>query len=300
MNEAKRRELKKLHIDLVDQVWEAVTSYKRSGRSPDEALKRLFSIMYMRITDILDDQLRKLIRYVNSQGKMGIEPFKSISREQTRNCDTVDDLFDLLGFTEAWLNTDNFMDVISAVSCPARDSAMYCMKVYRRIVREVCHEVFLKKLPENFHEALKAIKPSPFRSLIRVTYKKELKDFNLTELLENREYLHRMLKISLPCFEFLKAESTRSTTVYWEVDVAYTAHAILDVRHSKIFWSLMERGVIDFQIEGATHLPLRGRHVPQLIKNALLKGQNLIELTEVRLCTCKHFCGHSEVLCVML
>ena len=289
---AKRRKLKELHIDLVDQVWEAVTSYKRSGRAPDEALKGLFSIVYMRITEILEDQLRKLIIYVNSQGKMGVEPFKSISREQTRNCDTVDDLFDLLGFTEAWLNTDNFMDVISAVSCPARDSAMYCIKVYHRIVREVCREVFLKKLPENFHESLKAIKPSPFRSLIRVTYKKELKDFNLTELLENRVHLHRMLKIPLSCFEFLKAESTHSTTVHWEVDVAYTAHAILDVRHSKIFWSLMERGIIDFQIQGATHLSLRGRLVPQLIKNALLKGQNLIELTEVRLYTCKLYCGH--------
>ena len=290
---AKRRKLlEELHIELEIHVREVVLGYKRRGRAPDEALKKLFGIMYTRVTQILHDQLDTLITYVDSQGKMGIEPFKSISQEQTKHCTNIHELFGLFGFAEAWLNTDNFMDVISAVSCPARDSAMYCMKVYHSIVREFCREIFLIQLPESFHEALKAIKPGPFRSLIAVTYKKKLKDFNLTELLENREYLQRMLKVPLSCFEFLKAESTQSTTVYWEVDVAYTAHVILDVRHSKIFWSLIERGVIDLQIEGATHLPLQGRLVPQLIKNALLKGQNLIELTEVRLYTCKLYCGH--------
>ena len=284
----KRKSLERLHVDLVDQVSVAVSGYKRSGRTPDEALKLLYGIMYVRITENLDDQIRHLIRYVDGLVKMKVEPFKSISRDQIKHCANTDELFDLFGFNEAWLNTDNFMDVISAASCPARDTAMYCLKVYRSFMRDVCREVFLANLPETFHEELKAIKPSPFRSSIKVTFKKKLKDFNLTDLLENREYLHRVLKIPLHCFEFLKAESTRSTTVYWEVDAIYTAHAILDVRQGQIFWSLMEKGVIDFHIEGSTHLPLRGRHVPQLIKNALLKGQNLIKLTEVRYaCTCR-------------
>ena len=289
---AKRRKvLEELHSELEIDVQDLVKGYKKRGRTPDVTLKSLFGIVYTRITDnILHDQLRRLIIFVDCQRGMRIEPFTSISQEEIKCCADVHELFDLCGFSEAWLNTGNFMDVLAAVSSPARDSAMYCMKVYHSIVREVCREVFLKNLPETFREELKAVKPSRFRSLITVTYKKELKDFNLTDLLENREYLHRLLKIPLDCFEFLKAKSIHSTTVYWVVDAIYTAHAILDIRQCQIFWLLMERGVIDFHIEGATHLSLQGRHVPQLIKNALLKNQNLIELTQVCLDVCM-FCG---------
>ena len=280
---AKRRKvLEELHIELEIDVQHLVLSFKKSGQAPDVLLKSLFGIVYTRITEvILHDQLSKLITYVDTQRSMKNEPFASISQEEIQHCNKVHELFALLGFSKAWLNTGNFMNMLAAVQRPARDSAMYCMKVYHSIVREVCREVFLKNLPETFREELKAVKPSSFRSLITVTYKKELKDFNLTDLLENREYLHRLLKIPLDCFEFLKAKSIHSTTVYWVVDAMYTAHAILDIRQCQIFWLLMERGVIDFHIEGATHLSLRGRHVPQLIKNALLKNQNLIELTEV-------------------
>ena len=279
----RREVLEKLHIDLQIHVQQFVKRYKKRGRAPDVTLKSLFGIVYTRITEvILHDQLSKLRTYVDNQRRLRNEPFTSISQEEIKRCTDVNELFALLGFSEAWLNTGNFMDVLTAVSDRlARDSATYCMKVYHSIVREVCCEVFLESLPETFHEELKAVKPSRFQSKIAVTYQKELKDFNLTDLLENREYLHRVLKIPLNCFEFLKAESTHSTTVYWVVDAIYTAHAILDIRQGQIFWLLLERGVIDFHIEGATHLPLRGRHVPQLIKNALLKNQNLIELTEV-------------------
>ena len=280
---AKRRKvLEELHIDLEFHVQDLVLSFKKSEQAPDVTLKSLFGIVYTRITEvILHDQLSTLVTYVDTQRRLRNEPFTSISQEEIRCCANVHELFDLLGFTEAWLNTGNFMNMLAAVPQQARDSAMYCMKVYHSIVREVCREVFLKNLPEAFHGELKAVKPSSFQSLITVTYKKDLKDFNLTDLLENREYLHRLLKIPLDCFEFLKAESTHSTTVYWAVDTIYTAHAIRDIQQGQIFWLLMERGVIDFHIEGATHLSLRGRHVPQLIKNALLKNQNLIELTEV-------------------
>ena len=269
--------------------------FKKSGQAPDVTLKSLFRIVYTRITEIiLHDQLSMLTTFVDTQRSRKNEPFTFISQEQILRCTKVHELFALLGFNEAWLNTGNFMKMLAAVSRPARDSAMYCMKVYHCIVREVCREVFLKNLPETFHEELKAVKLSSFRSLITVTYKKELKDFNLTDLLENREYLHRLLRIPLDHFDFLKVESTRITTVYWEVDVIYTAHAILDIWQGQIFWLLMERGVVDVNIEGTTHLSLQGRHVPQLIKNALLQNQNLIELTEVWL----HVCRAISLYCV--
>ena len=295
---AKRQKvLEELHIELEFDVQRLVLSFKTSGQAPDVLLKSLFGIVYTRITEvILHDQLNMLRTYVDTQKSMKNEPFTSISEEQIRHCKKVHELFAHLGFSKAWLNTGNFMNMLAVVHRPARDSAMYCMKVYHTIVREVCREVFLKNLPETFHKELKAVKPSRFRSLITVTYKKELKDFNLTDLLENRKYLHRLLKIPLDCFEFLKAKSTHSTTVYWVVDAIYTAHAILDIRQGRIFWLLMETGVIDFHIEGATHLSLRGRHVPQLIKNALLKNQNLIELTEV----CLHVCMFLSIESIIL
>ena len=287
----RRKELEELHIELETDVQDLVYTWKKNGQAPDVTLKSLFVIVYTRITEVIPlDQLEMLITFVDAQRSMDIEPFASINQEEIQHCKKVHQLFALLGFSKAWLNTGNFMNMLAAVRRPARDSAMYCMKVYHSIVREVCREVFLKNLPEAFHEELKAVKPSSFQSLITVTYKKDLKDFNLTDLLENREYLHRLLKIPLDCFEFLKAESTHSTTVYWAVDTIYTAHAILDIQQGQIFWLLMERGVIDFHIEGATHLSLQGRHVPQLIKNALLKNQNLIELTQVCLDVCM-FCG---------
>ena len=279
---AKRnRVLEELHLDLESDVQDFMLGCKR--RSPVDTLKGVFGIIYIRITDILQSQGKRLIKWVVTQGRMGVQPFKS-NQEQTKQCDDIDALFDLFGFSEAWLNTDTFMDVISAALHPARDSAMYCMKFYNAIVKDVCREVFLIKLPEAFHEQLRSIKPSPFRSLIMVTYKKELKEFNLTELLENREYLHRILHIPLHCFDYLEAKSTRSTTVYWEVDTTYTAHTILDVRQGQIFWSLMEQGIIEFYIKGSTHWSHRSQYFPGLIKNALLKGQNLIKLTQVCMC----------------
>ena len=282
MSAKRRKVLEELHIDLESAVRSLMWSSTKSRQAPDETLKSLFGIVYTRITEvILHDQLSVLITFVDTQRSMDIEPFASIKQKQLQHCKKVHELFALLGFSKAWLNTGNFVKTLAVVSLPARDSAMYCMKVYHNIVREVCREVFLKNLPETFHEELKAVKLSKMRSLITVTYKKELKDFNLTDLLENREYLHRLLKIPFDHFEFLKAESTRSTTVYWEVDPIYTAHTILDIRQGQIFWLLMERGVIDFNIEGATHLSLQGKHIAQLIQNALLKNQNLIELTEV-------------------
>ena len=281
---AERKELEELHKSLVYHVWRFVSRYRRQGKAPDLALKGLFGKVYARITEILCDQLSTLIMFVDSQRDLEVEPFKSISQKRTEQCKNVHELFSVLGFTKAWLNTDDFMDVISASSYPVRDNAMYCMKVYRAVVRDVCHEVFLSNIPPEVRVELKAIKASPFRSLITVTCKKELKDFNLAELLENREYLHRMLKIPLSCFEYLKAEPTHSTTVYWEVDAIYTAQVILDMRQGQIFWSLMEQGIIDFHIEGNPHLSLRGQHIPGLIKNALMEGQNLIKQTKVCVC----------------
>ena len=275
--------LEELHLNLEYDVQEVVLDYKRRRRSPDEALKSIFGIIYIQITEILQSQFHRLIKWVVTQKDTKVQAFKSYNREQIRQCADIDELFELLEITGAWLNTDRLMDVISASSRPARDSAKHCMRFYHAIVTDVCREVFLIKLPEVFHEQLRAIKPSPFRSSITVTYKKELKDFNLTELLENREYLHRLLDIPLCCFECLEVKSTRSTTVYWEVDATYTAHTILDVRQGQIFWSLMEQGIIEFHIEGSTHLSLRGWHIAGLIKNALLKGQNLIKLTQVQM-----------------
>ena len=282
---AKRNKaLEELHLELERDVKEVVLGYKRRGRSPDEALKSIFGIIYVQITDILQSQLNRLITWVVTQRDTKVQAFTSIDREQIKQCKDINALFELFGFTEAWLNTDRFMDVISAASRPAKDSAKYCMRFYRTIVRDVCREVLLIKLPEAFHEQLRVIRPSHCRSLITVTYKKKLKDFNLTELLENREYLHRMLNIPLHCFEYLKAESTHSTTVYWEVDATYTAHVILDVRQGQIFWSLMEQEIIEFYIEGSTYWSHRNQDFPGLIKNALLKRQNLIKLTQVCMC----------------
>ena len=275
--------LEKLHLNLEDDVKGIMSGCKLGRRSPDDTLKGMFGIIYLRITEILQSQRNRLIMWAVTQGKMGVPPFKS-HLDQIRQCKDIDALFDLVGFNEAWLNTGSFMDVICAASCPARDSAKYCLRFYHAIVREVCREIFLLKLPETCREQLRTIKLGYYRSLIKVTYKKELKNFSLTELLENREYLHRLLKIPLCLFDYLKAEPTRSTTVYWKVDATYTAHVILDVRQGQIFWSLMEQGIIDFHIEGSTQLSLRGPHIPGLIKNALLKGQNLIKLTQVCVC----------------
>ena len=278
---AKRnRVLEELHIELEDDVKGIISGCKLGRRSPDDTLKGVFGIIYLRITKILRSQGEDLIMWMATQGKLGVEPFESYL-DQIRQCKDINALFDLFGFDEAWLNTGSFMVVICAASRPARDSAKYCMRFYHAIVKEVCREIFLLKFPEAYHKQLRAIKPGYNRSLITVTYKKELKDFNLTELLENREYLRRLLKIPLHCFDYLKAESTRSTTVYWEVDATYTAHVILDVRQGQIFWCMMEQGIIEFHIEGSTQLSLRGLHIPGLIKNALLKGQNLIKLTQV-------------------
>ena len=291
---AKRsRELAELHLDLEDHVEDFMSTCKLGRRSPDDTLKGVFGIIYKRIRNILQSQGEELIMWVATQGEMGVEPYESYP-DQIRECKDINALFDLFGFKKAWLNTGNFMDVICAASRPARDSAMYCMRFYHAIVREVCRKIFLIKLPETCRKQLRAIKLGYCRSLITVTYKKELKDFNLTDLLENREYLHRLLKIPLCWFEYLKAESTRSTTVYWEVDATYTAHVILDVRQGQIFWSLMEQGIIDFHIEGGTQLSLRGSEISGLIKNALLKGQNLIKLTQVCLCVFYTRCSYVQ------
>ena len=273
-----------LHIDLERHGEEAVRGYKQSRLAPDVALKCLFTTIYTRITGILQNELHTLKVYADSQRELDNEPFNSISQKEIRECETVDELFALCKFNRAWLNTDKFKVVMYASSGPVWDSALYCVKFYRHIVKETCCKVLLKNLPKEFHEQLKATRYRQLRSSITITFKKKLKDFNLAELLKNREYLQEMLGAPSDCFDYLEAKSTRSTTVYWEVDATYTARTILDVRQDQIFWSMMEQGIIDFHIEGSTQLSLRGPHIPGLIKNALLKGQNLIKLTQVCMC----------------
>ena len=108
----KRKVLKELHIDLETNTMDLVSRYKRSGQTLDVTLKSLFASFYTRITEILHDQLSVISTHVDCKRRLNIEPFASISEEQIRRCTKVHELFALLGFSDAWLNTDNFMNAM--------------------------------------------------------------------------------------------------------------------------------------------------------------------------------------------
>ena len=115
--------------------------------------------------------------------------------------------------------------------------------------------------------------------VLAVVQNLDYKDFSVAELLKEKKCLEESLGLPPGHLDCIRVEDG-CVAIYWFIDKRYIARIMLDVRC--IFWRLLERRVISLELFGSLKLSLKGRHVPYLIRDALLTGQDLIQQTEVK------------------
>lgn len=177
------------------------------------------------------------------------------------------------------------------------------MEKYKQLVQYMCCRVLLhmKEAPDDLLQMRLQDAKTYLESsvVLAVILDLDYKHFTVDKLQGVQECLEKSL--GLPCghLNYIRSQDG-CVAIDWYIDKRYIARIMINVRY--IFWRLLEHRVTSLTLLGSLTLSLKGSHVPYLIRDALLSGQDLIQQTEViialhvtcspcmysGLCTCKY------------
>ena len=140
-------------------------------------------------------------------------------------------------------------------------------------MRKAGDEPLLQELLQEFKTSLRS------SGVLAVVYDLDYEQFNVKELLNEKECLEDSCGLPAGHLDCIRVEDG-CVAIYWFIDKRYIARIMFDARC--IFWRLLEHRVTSLELLGSLKLSLKGRHVPYLIRDALLTGQDLIQQTEVK------------------
>ena len=206
--------------------------------------------------------------------------------EDILSCTSVDHIMLIVGISKEWLDVsylEEFFHDMADPLVPDMGRAVLWLDRYKQLLQYLCCKVLLREAPgdhEVLQELLKDAETSLQSSrLLAVMHELDYKYFNVAQLLKHKECLEKTLDIPPGHLKFLRVEDGHSVAIYWLIDKRYIARVMFDGRW--IFWPLLEHHVISLELVGSLTLSLKGGHVPYLIRDALLTGQDLIQQTEV-------------------
>ena len=258
---------------------------------PEDVITDLHSSICQCIAQTLDLQLDNIKERIAGDCQRNRGPFKHVSRTQIEGSLTMFEVMGHLGILDNWLNTSllRYFITLSQYDSPQRCKADYWLQQYRDVLNGFCREFLMKNLPDKYHDQLRT--PNTHQEhhrMLCVVYEHEFTKFSLADLLKERTFLERALKIPPDVLKYLQTLPSNSVAVYWLFDMSYAAHIIFDIR--KLFWSLLEHRILSLELKGVISISLQGQHVQYLIKNALQTEQDLIQQTEVCDGTHMHSC----------
>ena len=247
-------------------------------------VRRLYNWICMRVADSLEDRRSKIMSsIINDRYKLNNKPTQQ-DMEKIQSCTSVDDIMHIIGISEQWIDVsylEDFLRYMADPYSPGMHRAELWLDRYKQLLQYLCCRVLLRDAPDRLlQELLKGAETSLQSSrLLAVIHKLDYKRFNAGQLLKEKECLERLLDIPPGHLNCLRVEDGHSMAIYWLIDKRHIARVILDGRW--IFWPLLEHQVTSLDLVGSLTLSLKGGHVPYLIRDALLTGQDLIQQTEV-------------------
>lgn len=252
-----------------------------------DPVRKLYLWICTRVADMLQGRLPNIKVSINNQYRLKCSPYDKLTQqdlEKIRLCALVDEIMQIVGISEQWLDVSYLEHFIHDMADPPTvDITELRLNRYKQLLQYLCCKVLLREAPGD-HEVLQGllkVAEAKIQSscVLIVIYNIDYNKFNVAQLLEEKECLEKLLGIRPGDLNCLRVEPAHSVAIYWLIDKRHIAQDMLDGR--RIFWPLLLRQVTSLELEGSGTLSLKGGHVPYLIRDALLTGQNLIQQTEV-------------------
>ena len=255
------------------------------------AVHNLYRWICKRIADSLEGRLAKIKVSVDEHYSYKDTPYDLLTQadmEMIRSSTTVDQIMQIVGISKHWLDVSYLEEFYHDMADPLEPSlAELWLDRYKQLLQYLCSKVLLREAPHIhfFKELLQGAEASLESSrVLTVIHDLDYKHFSVTQLLNEKECLEKVFDIPPGRLNFLRIEDGHSMAIYWLIDKRYIARIMVNC--CLIFWPLLEHQVTSLQLVGALSLSLKGGHVPFLIREALLAGQDLIQQTEVKQCAC--------------
>ena len=278
-------------IKVVDEHLEWLINHIAKERKwPSSAVHQLYHWVCKRVADSLDDRLAKIkVSVKHHCTSIKDPPYDRVSEEDLKcilSCTSVDHIMMIIGISQKWFDVsflEGFFCEMADPLAPSKPITMLWLDRYKQLLQYVCCRVLLREAPGD-HELLQVLLKDVETSLessrlLAVMHELDYKYFSAAQLLELKECLEKILNISPGHLKCIRVESGHSVALYWLIDKRHIARIMLDGRW--IFWSLLEHHATSLELVGSLTMSLKGGHVPYLIRDALLTGQNLIQQTEV-------------------
>ena len=256
------------------------------------AVRNLYRLVCRRFADSLDGRLAKIKFRVHENYIDKYTPYDMLTQtdmKMIRSCTTVDHIMHIVGISKQWLDVSYLEEFYIDMADHQEESSLAELWLYRykQLLQYLCSKVLLRIVPHIpfLKEQLQAAEASLESSrILTVIHDLDYKHFSVRQLLNQKECWDKIFDIPPGRLNLLRAEDGHSMAIYWLIDKRYVARVMLGGR--PIFWPLLEHQVTSLELVGALTLSLKGGHVPYLIRDALLSGQDLIQQTEVKHCAC--------------
>ena len=282
-------------VEVVDShlVWQIEDIAKQRTWS---AVHCLYRWVCSRVADSLQDRLPQIKVSVNEHSRYNYPPYDKLSHQDLQNiqsCDSVDGIMQIVGILEQWIDVsylEKFLHNMANPLAPSFQMARLWLFRYKQLLQYLCCSVLLTEAPDELLQgllqgaktSLQSSKVLQSSQVLVVLHELDYKQFSVAQLLKEKECLESFLHIPAGQLSCLRVEDGHSVAIYWLIDKRHIAQVMLDGRW--IFWPLLEHQVKSVEIVGVLLLSLKGRHVPYLIRDALLSRQDLIQQTEVKQC----------------
>ena len=252
-----------------------------------DPVRKLYLWICRRVADLLKGCLPDIKGSIDGHYTIKCSPYDKLTQqdlEKIRSCASVAQIMQIVGISKQWLDVSYLEHFIRDMADPPTvDRTELWLNRYKQLLQYLCCKVLLREAPGD-HEVLQGLlrgveaKIQSSRVLI-VIYNIDYNNFNVAQLLEEKECLEKLLGIRPGCLHCLRVEPAHSVAIYWGINKHHIARDMLDGR--RIFWPLLLRRVTSLELVDSPTLSLKGGHVPYLIRDALLAGLNLIQQTEV-------------------
>ena len=249
------------------------------------AVRKLYKWLCKCVANYLEEPLHDIKISVVDHCKSGDFPYGKRSRQDLENiqsCSSVYGIMEIVKILEQWLDISYLDEFYHDMANPLNQTVLSNIDGYKQLLQYMCCRVLVREvgneplLQELLQDAKTRLQSS---GVLAVVHDLDYKSFSVAELLKEQKCLEESLGLPAGHLDCIRVEDG-CVAIYWFIDKHYIARIMLDVRC--IFWRLLELRVISLELLGTLKLSLKGRHVPYLIRDALLTGQDLIQQTEVK------------------
>lgn len=267
-------------LEEMDRFWRRYINSIAQQRTWS-AVRKLYCWVCKRVADALKSRLPQIKVSISNQDP-AYDKLTQQDLEEIRSCTTVDGIMQIVGISKQWVDVSYLDEFYYDMADPLEPSiAELYIDRYKQLVQYMCCRVLLREAPDELlQELLQGVETNlESNGVLALIHDLDYKHFNAAQLLNEKECLKKLLNVPPGRLNCLHVEDGHSVAINWFINKLYMARIMFDGRC--IFWPLLEHQVTSLELVGSLKLCLKGRHVPYMIRDALLCGQDLIQQTEV-------------------